>query len=392
MRSLLASVAISLTALCSSAANGYSASLLANIAGAMKMQQAIEALPEGTHVEVLSYRGKPVTVVVSNNRVSHIGYSLFPAEQRLGAPSPFYDLAERYALLADVPIKRNKTLEREFFEEGIHFDAGSISTLPSLYKADGVEFSLANEDGKKYRAKWSRGGSTVCEIEVPFTYSLLHGTTMEENEGYLIADLLEVSAVHPDSLPFARTEPTREQLLATFPYSYYVLPGEAYYFDNLNSNRYYTKADSTTFAPILDERYLPESFANIATSMEVPNDLMMDVKVVQYNYRTTTVHMPLSGFVNYCLKQGCTPFFGVMEDKGHEINLMLIMRNVDEGYCHLLKLTTSRPAYGEKWDKLTARLNPYIPISKISALFADQTESQQVAPRAARPITFKKTK
>ncbi len=385
-------MAIMITALYGQAADGYSAALLADMAGAMKMQKAIEALPEGTHVEAISYRGKPVTVVVSNNRVSHIGYSIFPAEQRLGAPSPFYDFAERYALIADLPLKRDKTLEREFFEEGIHFDAGSIASLPSLYKADGVEFSLANEDGKKYRAQWSRGGSPVCEIEVPFTYSLLHGTTMEENEGYLIADLLEVSAIHPDSLPFARTEPVREQLVATFPYSYYVLPGEAYYFDNLNSNRYYTKADSTTFAPILDERYLPESLANIATSMEVPNDLMMDLKVVQYNYRTTNVSLPLSGFVNYCINHGCTPFFGVMEDKGDLIDLMLIMRNADEGYCHLVKLTTSKPAYGEKWDKLTARLNPYIPISKITALFADPTESQQVAPRAARPIKFKKSK
>lgn len=370
------------------AADGFRAALLSDMATAMNMRQQIEALDEGQHVGTLSYKGHPVTVVVKDNHVVHIGYSVFTAEHRKNAGSPFFDVVERYALLEKLPLKRDKSIERELFEEGIHIDTGSLSMLPSFYAATDIEFSLANEDGKKYRASWQKGGKTICEIELPFTYSLLHGTTMEENENMLVSELLEHSGPITDSSVFIKAEIKRDGLVTYFPYSYYILPGESYYFDSLNANRYYTKADSTTFAPIYDPEYPQESMANVTTSLEVPNSLMLEVKVIQYNYRSTTVTLPLSAFVKYCFDNGCTPFFGIIERNSDKIICQLIMRNENEGYCHLMKLNVDATVAGGTDGKITARLNPYIPISKISDLFADRNGSQPEHARPARKIKF----
>lgn len=371
------------------AASGFHGALLSDMAKAMKMTQKIEALDEGTHVAALSYSGRPITVIVKNDRVAHIGYSIFTAEHRDYTYSPFFDAIERYALLEKLPIQRQKTVERELFEEGIHIDAGSLSILPGLYNAADVEFSLSNDNGKKYHAVWTRKGSPVCEITLPFTYELLHGTTMEENESYLISDLLECNAKGSDESIFTLPSVSREQLITFFPYSYYICPGEAYYFDNLNANRYYTKADSINFAPIYDEKYPLESLANLTTSLEVPNNMTLEVKIIQYNYRSATVALPLSAFVKYCIDNGCTPFFGVLEHNDDSIVCQLLMRNIDEGYCHLLKIKAGTETPGANEGKLTARMSPYIPISKISALFADPTEAQQVKQSQARKIRFK---
>ena len=168
---------------------------------------------------------------------------------------------------------------------------------------------------------------------------------------------------------FVPASVTRDDLVSLFPTGYYLLPGDVYYFDSFNSNRYYTKVDSVSFAPIYDERFPIESMANVATSMEVPNDLTASVKIVRYNYNNTTLDMPLSALVKYCLDNGCNPYFGVIGRYDDRIEFEVLMRNDREGYCHLIKLVANTPE--DKPFFLTARMNPYIPISKIQSLFAD---------------------
>ncbi len=390
LRAIATTIVICCFALSSGAADGFRSVLLSDMAVAMKMRPRMLAMKNGTHVGELTYAGLPITVVVKDGTITHIGFSIFTSDHRQYAYSPFFDAIERFCLIPKLPMKRDKNMDRELFEEGIHIDAGSLSMLPELYNKPDVEFSLYNEDGKKYHAVWSRDNNTLADITMPFTYGLLHGTSMEENENILISDLMNAATKEPDNSIFAPVKVNRDELITYFPYSYYILPGEAYYFDNLNSNMYYTIADSTDFAPIFDVNYPLESLANVTTSLEVPNDIMLKIKVIQYNYRNTTVDLPLAHFVKYCLDNGCTPFFGVLSNTTDKTVCQIIMRNIDEGYCHLLKIESGNIADESIRTTISARMNPYIPISKISALFADPTESEQVKDRPTRTIKFKK--
>lgn len=345
----------------------FSSDLLASMADAMKMNTQISAFPDGIHVAALSYAGKPVTVVVKDGEVTHIGYSIFDEGLRTDAPSPFYDVLERYALIEKLPMQRIKTVDRELFEEGVHFSTGNLAMLPRFFGDQNVEFSLSNENGKKYIATWAKNGNTKCSVTLPYTYEFLHGTTMEENERRLIDDLNRLSA--SGTAEFSFSQPDESRLVTLFPSNYYILPGESYYFDNFNGNRYYSRTDSVTFEPIFRDDYPRESLANVCTSLEAPHNIRLSLKLVQYGYKTTTVDVPLAGLVDYFLSAGCTPFFGIIEHNDKQTVCELLMRNFDEGYCHILKITAPTPDIGLSDASFSARMNSYIPISKLSSLF-----------------------
>lgn len=449
----VAAVLLATLATATAAVDGYRSALLHDMAAAMKMADSIENLSEGTHVAELSYLVKPVTIIVKRGKVSHIGYSIFTKEHRELAHSPFFDMVERYALMEKLPMQRLKSVDRELLEEGIHFDQGSLSILPPLYDQPDVEFTLENLDGKKYRATWRKNDRDIAVVNTPYTYGLLHGTTMDENEENLVADLRMLSSTQleaadwtkpsviraaldvytPATTPAATSETetsagpsdgnnvTGEISIEENEGSYtitdlyetdeeqqddesqdpqsdeesdmdpdadkiFVRQGKTYYFDSLNSNRYYT-IDNDSIVPLCDPAHPFESIANMLTSMEVPNSLVADVDIKRYNYKTDTVSLPLSAMVKYFLDLGCTPFVGLLEGNADNTVALLIMRNEDEGYCQLLRITVPASAYGAKEGAVTARLSPYIPISKITALFAEPLESQQV--KSPRPRLFK---
>lgn len=368
----------------SAAIDGYRSSLLHDMAVAMKMTDSIEQLSEGTHVARLSYHDRPITIVVEHGRVNHIGYSIFTKEHRESAYSPFFNMVERYALLEKLPMQRIKSVGRELYEEGIHFEIGSLSILPSLYDRPDLEFTLENINGKKYRARWRMNDQDLVVIDTPYTYGLLHGTSMEDDENNLISDLRQLSDSRFEKSDWIVPSEIQEEDFDSIYHQYkpdkdnlFVKPGETYYFDNLNSNRYYT-TDNDSLVPLHDPAYPFESMANILTSMEVPNSLVVDANIKCYNYRTDTVSLPLSAMVKYFLDQRCTPFVGLLESNPENTVALLVMRNINEGYCHLIKLTTPASAAGTDEGSVTARINAYIPISKITSLFVEPVESLQV--------------
>lgn len=348
----------------------FRSDILARMASAMKIENTLSEMPDGISVAELEYNGRPLSVVKQDGVIRHIGFSVFPAPMRRQAHSPFYDVIERYALIDALPIEKKKTVDRELFEEGVHFSKGSIQKLPALFGNEKVEFSLTNNNGKEYHAVWTENGRQICEVTLPYTYEFLHGTTMDENERRLIEDFKTLSATSFENYSSADVE--RSSLITYFPTNYYIKPGQSYYFDSFNTNRYYMMPDSLSFAPIYDAEYPRESLANVCTSLEVPNNLKLSIKLVQYNYKSTTVEMPLSSVVDYFLREGCTPFFGIIESTEKQTVCELLLRNEDEGYCHILKITAPAEAIAEHEGTYTARMNSYIPISKISSLFDEQ--------------------
>lgn len=347
--------------------DSYATDLLAEIAAALGKEDSIASLPEGLSVAALKYGARPVTVVKEHGKVSHIGLTVFGEELRKQIPSPFYDAVERYALIDVLPMKRIKTVDRELFEEGVEFMSGNIRRLPSFYEKEGLEFQLRNENGRKYVASWRQDGHMLEEIVMPYTYGFLHGLDMDECESRLLSDLQDL----PDERfnGFSPCKVDRSELVTYFPVNYYIKPGESYYFDHLNANRYYTSQDSTEFVPIYDPSFPHESLANVLTSLEVANDLRLDISLVTYNFKKRRVTVPLSQFIDYCLQRGCDPFFGIIESTEERTVCQLLLRNTDEGFCHLLKITAPSSLIGAREGTYEARMNSYIPISKITSLF-----------------------
>lgn len=373
-RAITTCLAVLLCAVGMYSADGFRAALLADMAQTMGMTDTIMTMPDGVHVAELAYKGQPVTVTVHNGKVTHVGYSVFGAEHRAIAYSPAFDVVERLALLNSLKLSGHRSATRMLEDVGGEVRKGNLAMLPSLFGDTLVSVSVRNINGKYYKLDWRRGDKDIAEVRIPYTFSLLHGTEMEEDEENLVADLLQAKET-ADSSMFVTPTVTRDDLVSLFPTGYYLLPGEAYYFDTFNANRYYTNADSVTYVPICDERFPIETMANIATSMEVPNNLSVAVKIIRYDYKHTVVELPLSAMVNYFLQNGCKPFFGVISQDADSKQYELLMRNETEGYCHLIKLVEHTPE--DVPATLTARLSPYIPVSKIASLFGEDNSAWQ---------------
>ena len=106
------------------ARNEFGTDLLARMAETMGITAQLAELPDGIHYRYTNYRGKPVTVIVGNQAVQHIGYSLFTPYQRSVAKVPACNFLERFSLEIELPLSRPKSVERHIAESGVSFEIG----------------------------------------------------------------------------------------------------------------------------------------------------------------------------------------------------------------------------------------------------------------------------
>lgn len=74
--------------------------------GELLGEEKLAALPDGEHTAALMFMGTPVTLIKEKGIIEHIGYSFFSAEERRLTSPVVCDFLERYALEADLPVKR----------------------------------------------------------------------------------------------------------------------------------------------------------------------------------------------------------------------------------------------------------------------------------------------
>lgn len=348
------------------AKNRYQTDVLTNMAGLLQLSSQLDTLKDGCHISAFFYKKHPLTVCVQNGSICHIGYALFTSEQRNALKSPVYNFLERYALAADLPLERKKTITKQLAEDDVNFTKGSISIITKMIGDTLLRLTIENLNNKRYKVSWYDKDTLFCSVDFPIGYDLLHGTEMKENEKRIVEDILYTP------LPVVRSLPVkREQLHSTWQPNYFILPGESYYIDQLNSNRYYEKLNNGQFRLIFNQRYPLESLANLLTTVELENEFQVSVRLKKYDFNEDNFSVPLRQFISYFLQRGCVPYFGVISYEKTIAACQLVMYNVDEGYCHTMKITFDVERLSDKKGEMTVRLNSYIPTSKINYLFEE---------------------
>lgn len=344
----------------------YQTDLLTSMAESLELSAQLDTLKNGCYKSQFFYKNRPLNVCVRNNRVSHIGYLLFSDRQRQALNSPVYDFLERYTLAADLPLARKKTNNKQLVEDDINFTKGTFASITKLVGDTTLNLSIDNLNNKRYKVSWYKEKELFCSVDFPIGYDLLHGTEMIENERRIVEDIMHnpLPAIQPSTVK-------RDQLLSTWQSNYFILPGESYYVDQLNTNRYYEKLSDGHFKLIFNQRYPLESLANLLTTLELENDFQLSVRLKKYDYNEENFNVSLSQFISYFLQQGCVPYFGVMSYEDTIAVCQLVMRNSDEGYCHVMKLTFDVEQLIDRKGKMVVRMNSFIPTSKIKYLFEE---------------------
>ncbi len=354
--------------LASFAKNRYQSDLLAQMAESLQMKAVLDTMSNGSYIAQRTYKNHPLSIIVTEGEVEHIGYSLFSKEMRADMPSPVYNFLERYALQADLPLKRVKSVDRQLFEDEVTFTVGNIYRMASLWGVNNVGFSLDNVQDKMCRATWTKGGKPYCSVCFPVSYNLYHGTDLVENQRRLAEDLRRVSNVKVG----VEKGISKEQLTKLFEPNYFVLKGDSFYVATLNSNNYYVQESNDQYKLLFSDRHPIESFANLLTTNSIDNDIQANIKLVMYDFKSEMLNIPLANLLHYFMSKGCKAYFGMIDRKDDQYTAELLMLKRDEGYCHTIKLTFNTANVSSRSGAITGRMNCYIPIAKVKFLFEEK--------------------
>ncbi len=185
------------------------------------------------------------------------------------------------------------------------------------------------------------------------------------------SELEQDSVVNIDSIS-KQSNVTRDQLISSGNINYYILPGESYYFTDLNSNKYYRlNNNNEDFSLIFSSNTPIESISNLFTTGEIENEYNVDVTLKQYGFKEAKLTIKVNDFVNYFLEKGCKPYFGLMEYNDEKIIGLLIMLNRAEGYCHNIRITADVNILNDETKSFKARVVSYIPVSRIKTLYEE---------------------
>jgi len=346
------------------AGNRYRTDLLQRMATALQAEAQLDTLPEGRYVGLLQYKAHPVTVVVADSVVTHIGYSLFSEQLREAMSSPAFDFVERYPLFLDLPVQRERSVARHLDEDGVFFRGGKMDALHQVAADTTLAVSVENLNGKRYTVHWMKGDEERFAINFPIDYDLLAGTDMEERERRLLPEVAQWSAE-----PRMAEVPDSARLKTTWQGRYFILPGEKFYLPQINSDSYYERDERDSLRLLCNTRLMKESVANLLTTGQVENDYDLEIRMVKYGFKYDTLQVRLNQWINYCLDHGCKPYFGLIDETDGVAKCELIMWNPDMGYLHSMRVVFDMLTLSERKGLVQARLNAFVEISKVQYLF-----------------------
>lgn len=254
-------------------------------------------------------------------------------------------------------------------EEKIAFLQGGFEELAALCHDTAASMEVTLVDGKRYAVSFLRDGQRRVTIAYPVDYQLILGVTMMEVEDRL-ADAIRMTPIPTDT-----TMHVDEELLQREGNnSILLLKGDSYIIPELNANRYFVCQEGLGYQ-LLYSRDLPlETVANLVTGTELATDIMLNISLVKYGYRTEQFTVPLRQWIAYCMAEGCTPYYGTISRSDDQVVGELVMHNETLGYAHIMKLSFN-PAIlatdGDAPRTIDSRLNSYVPLSNVKSLFKE---------------------
>ncbi len=351
----------------------YRTDLLERIATKTALRQQLDTLSDGEYAEWTSYKSKPLTVIVSEGRVTHIGYTVFTPIQRQGFGIELCNFLERYLLELDIPTNERMTAEERMKTDHVGMLKGDFSQLRSLCNDTTVYINLQTVGDKGYVMSWRRDSTWLCQVAFPVEYDLLIGTNMDERERRLPEELQRIDSVAWDTISPA----IANSLAKAWQDNYYTFKGESYLLDNLSASKFYEKDSTGTLQPIFNKLYPIESLANLFTTNLVENDYTIDIRLVKYGFKTDTISLPLRQWTHYCRQTGCKPFFGIISIDDEKAVGELVMHNSLLGYNHIMKLTFPAALFESRQGHISARLNSYVNSSRVKNLFDDTPQPKK---------------
>lgn len=322
--------------------------------GELLGEEKLAALPDGEHTAALMFMGTPVTLIKEKGIIEHIGYSFFSAEERRLTSPVVCDFLERYALEADLPVKKEKTIDMQLLEDGIVFSQGSLASLKTLCPGGHGILELHNISHLRYIFKWQEG-----QMLFPSDVELLTGRDMKENDRRLPLEIQ--SAIFSEQVQTPDSTEVRDDGIAVCGNGYY-------YFPSLSADTFFTGENMEPVNNILLEK---ETVHNLAAGLIRDSKITLDISMSSYGLKRTHFTTEINSIAAYATSTGCKAYSGVISMNQDEIETLVIYSNEAASYNHILRLQIPHSALVAGEGQGRARLTPFVPTHSIKYLFEE---------------------
>ncbi len=321
---------------------------------------AVETLPVDCDT-IINIGGKSLHIVRAAGAISNVGLAVFPAALYSGNACDPQSLLFAEGALLD----RAMSLRQPRYASVSYSNAGpdQIAAI-----TPDTPLGMGNDNSRTITFRWTPEKYGPVAISFPASYQSIAGADRGATEQKFITGLEAVAA--PRKADIADLDISQLQL---FVPGVFVLPGDNHVLPDINRNLY-LKPGSDNKAELLgkdDSLYLAEAMANlfVAGVTDVDPELQLNIMVHDYG-KTQTVSTTIGKFLEYCLSQGCVPYFGTESLDGDRLSAAVFMHNAWQGYDHVLRLTATPEALAGN-EPVVARPSLFGPSNNLGNIFEE---------------------
>ena len=361
MKKLIAVTTLLVAGLLPVAAVKFATQRLQDIAKSIKLEN-IDSLAEGRYDSLFWVRKHPVTLRVNHfGEVEHIGLMLFSEEIRQTGVPLIYDFIERDLLERNLPTVSG-AIKHNLLYEPVFFIKGNAQT-PFAFNGN-EEYALERIDYKRYRASWSHGEKLILRMTFDMDYQMLSGCNAIELENRFMACLQRFERHNHDTVATTLPEIDGSDV--------YIVKGDTFLIHEMN-NELLFEHDQQGWHLADSLAYPTKSLRNMMTSLEFRGEPTLMLKLDKYGYKTEQTEVPYKNWLQLCIDEGCTPYFGIKHKTSAGYDGTVLMVNRHAGYLHMLSMAISNDEMSRGGNGIiTGTLHVYIPLHNVDDVFFKQ--------------------
>lgn len=250
-------------------------------------------------------------------------------------------------------------------DDKVYFRQGTLDNLYAV--SDTMPFSMALVD-RHYEVSWAKDGAPFVSLAFPAQYDLLFGMNQEEaqhclRDSIISAPFVSLLPALPDSLRL-----TEGNIWSSIPASFEL--------ESLNNATYYYRTD-TGLVAVFEPQYLAYSAANLFHGLLTDRDYRMHIEQSVYGLRTISYMITLRQWLNYCAYWNMEVFFAIEEEREDGLLCLLIARNREFSFNHLLSIVIPDKFVCDSQAVLKTRLTPYIPTHNVKNIYQQSTTKRK---------------
>lgn len=346
---------LSLTGTLPVGAASFASHRLELLASSLRLN-GLDGLSEGTH-HGWRFRNHDLVVRVdAYGEVGHVGLLLFSSRLRQGVPEVLCDFLERTLLerltdKLDEAIKFKLHGERLFFLKGDAQAALQIDTLGSF------SFSTDRIDFRTYQVCWGRDGQEILKLRLNMDYQMLSGCDALELDARFIRRLRRFKPHRHDTKEWHFPQDTQ---------NVFVAQGDTFLIREFSNSLYY-ECSGGEWKLLNSPSPQDKVLRNMMLSLDFSDSPLLTVSYDKHSDENGQLTLPYRHWLQMCMDEGCTPFFGIRQRTDTAYKGTLLMVNPAAGYIHLLSVSVpTEVLHGNHSETIRGVQFLYIPMHNVS--------------------------